>query len=321
MSDPVAVGVDVGGTKLLGLAVDEDGGVLARRRQTSPRSDAEGLVAAIAAVARELGEGLRVGVGVAGVVSRDGVVRYGPNLDVRDVALRDRLADELDVPVAAYNDATVALYGELRAGTARGARDVVMLTLGTGVGGAMVVDGRLVLGSSGMAGELGHVIVHDGGRRCPCGNLGCLEAYASGTAVGLRGEELLAAEDTPSRLRDVDRVDGKAVTLAAHAGDALARRVVDEAGYWLGVGLTGLVNVFDPELVVIGGGAATTLAPFVIPRAVEIMSERVLGVGHRPLPQVVAATLGDDAGAIGAALLAHGDETAAAADPHGVQQP
>ena len=303
-SDPVAVGVDVGGTKLLALAVSGDGQAVDRARRTTPIGDPEALVETVIELVRGLGEELPVGAGVAGIVSRDGVVRYGPNLDVRDVPLRDRLRDALDVPVTVANDATVALYGEFRAGAARGADDVVMVTLGTGVGGAVVAGGRLVDGATGMAGELGHVIVDDGGRRCPCGNEGCLEAYASGTAIGLAARRRLDETEEPSSLRAVDDVDGKAVTTAALEGDELALDILREAGYWLGVGLTGIVNILDPELVVVGGGAATTAAPIMLPAAFEVVSRRILGAGHRPVPELVRARLGDDAGAIGAALLA-----------------
>lgn len=302
--EAVAVGVDVGGTKLLALAVTVDGEVVGRERRTSPVGDPDALVDEIVGLVGSFGGSRPVGAGVAGIVGRDGVVRYGPNLDIEDLALRERLEDALGVPVTVVNDATVALFGELRAGAARGARDVVMLTLGTGVGGAVVVDGRLVDGATGMAGELGHVPVLDGGRECPCGNKGCLEAYASGSAIGLVARERLELTDEPSDLRDVDVVDGKSVTMAALEGDGLALEVLRAAGYWLGVGLTGIVNALDPELVVVGGGAATTAAPIVLPEAFGVLSRRILGAGHRPVPEIVQAGLGDDAGAIGAALLA-----------------
>jgi glucokinase len=305
MGAPVAVGVDVGGTKMLAVTVDEGGVVLRRERLTSPRGDADGLVETIVATARTLGEGLPVGIGVAGIVGLDGTLRYGPNIDVRDLPLQTRVADELSVPVAVCNDATAALAGEMQAGAARGAQQVVMLTLGTGVGGAVAVDGQLVYGATGLAGELGHIPVLDGGRPCPCGNNGCLEAYASGKAIGDRARETIAGDDTPTRLRDVGEIDGKAVTLAALDGDELARGIVEEAGYWLGVGLTGLVNVLDPELVVVGGGAATLSSPLVIPVASRVVAERVIGAAHRDVPEIVPAELADDAGVIGAGLTAH----------------
>lgn len=302
----LAVGVDVGGTKLLGAAVDATGVIRERTRVTTPVGDPDGLVATIAGIAGELGPDLPLGVGVAGIVSPDDTVRYGPNLDIRDLPLGDRLRAELGTTVTVRNDATVALYGELRAGAGRGSEHVVMLTVGTGVGGAVFTHGTLVEGRNGMGGELGHIPIVDGGRRCPCGNRGCLEAYASGTAIEERARERLRDEDGSSALRDVatDALDGKAVTLAALDGDAFAHEVLREAGYYLGVGMVGLVNVFDPELVLVGGGAAATAAPILLPAALEVLGDRLLGIGHRPLPTVVAAELGDDAGVIGAALLA-----------------
>ena len=306
MADVAALGVDIGGTKLLALAVGADGEVLERRRLTTPRADAAALATTIGAVSRELGAGLPLGIGVAGITDRDGTLRYAPNLEIEDVPLARDLAAELEIPVTVHNDVTVALYAEWRVGAARDADDVVMVTLGTGVGGGVIAGGRLLTGAEGLAGELGHLPVSDGGRLCGCGNRGCLEAYASGNAVGLRARERLADEDAPSSLRELgsDEVDGKAVTLAALDGDDFALAVLREAGYWLGVGLTGIINAFDPEVVVIGGGAATRSAPIVVPEASRVVADRVIGVEHRTLPRLVLAELADDAGAIGAALLA-----------------
>ncbi|MDP8960414.1 MAG: ROK family protein [Actinomycetota bacterium] len=304
--EAIALGVDIGGTKLLVAAVGSDGTILARERLTSPRGVPDDLVASIMEAATKVGPGLPVGVGVAGIVSRDGVVRYGPNLNIRDVDLQGRLMRDLEVPVVVRNDATVALYGELRVGAARGARDAVMLTLGTGVGGGIVAEGRLVEGTNGMAGEFGHLTVDDGGRRCGCGGRGHLEAYASGSAIGLRAQEMLNETDEASSLRAIDLVDGEAVARAAVDGDELALRVLREGGYWLGVGLMSICNALDPETFIIGGGASASAARFLVPEAVEILGKRILGAGHRPVPPVVTAELGDDAGAIGSALLVHG---------------
>jgi glucokinase len=301
---PVAVGVDVGGTKLLALAVDADGEVVGRQRLTTPRADADALVEALVEAASELASGVPVGVGVAGIVTREGDLRYAPNLQLQDVALGRRLEDELGVRAAVRNDVTVALHGEWQVGAGRGSDDVVMVTLGTGVGGAVVADGRLIEGAHGLGGEIGHIPVRDGGRPCPCGNRGCLEAYASGTAVAALARERLEDGDEHSALRELDEIDGKAVTLAAIDDDPLALEVLRESGYWLGVGLVALVNIFDPEVVLIGGGAATLSAPIVLPEAEGIVAERILGADHRDPPPVRRAALGDDAGAIGAALLA-----------------
>lgn len=305
MAAPVAVGVDVGGTKLLALAVADTGEVVARSRVTTPQDDPDALVAAIADAAREVGSDLPVGVGVAGTVSRDGELRFGTNLGVHDLPLADRLRRDLDVEVTVRNDGTVALYGEVKAGAAVGARHVLMLTLGTGVGGGILADGRLVEGETGLGGEVGHIVIDDGGRPCPCGSNGCLEVYASGSALGVRARERLGGGGTTSSLDEVDVVDGKAVTLAALDGDELALEVLREAGRWLGVGLTGLVNVLDPSVVVVGGGAAPLAAPILLPEAEAVMERRIIGADHRTPPPVVVAQLADDAGAIGAALLVY----------------
>ena len=308
--DAVAVGIDIGGTKLVAAAVAGDGTILDRRRTTTPapRGDTspdapERLVATIADLAADLGPGLPVGVGVAGIVTQ-GRLEYSPNLAVEHLPLQEELQRRLAVDVVVANDATVAGWGEARAGGARGVDDLVMFTLGTGVGGALVLRGRPVFGTHGFAGELGHLIVAEGGRRCPCGNRGCVEAYSSGTAMGVLASERLATTAAHSLLRQRAVVDGRAVTEAAHAGDALAIEVLEEAGFWLGVAIASTVNAFDPGLVLVGGGAAPGAADWVVPAAAAAMSDRVMGRGHRELPSVALAALGDDAGMVGAALLA-----------------
>jgi glucokinase len=298
-----AVGIDVGGTKLVGAAVAEDGTIVARARRVSPVGDPDALVEVIATLAEELGAGSPVGIGVAGIVDRGGVLVYAPNLDVVDVPLGPALHERLGRRPVVLNDASAAVVAESRLGAAAGARDVVLLTLGTGIGGGLVVDGSVVEGANGFAAELGHVIVEEGGRRCPCGNLGCLEAYASGTAIGLLAQERLAAGATTA-LADAETIDGKAVSAAAQAGDEVARQVLAEVGHWLGVGLAGLVNALDPEVVVIGGGAASHTAGSVLPAATASMSPRIIGAPPRRPPPIVLAQLGDDAGMLGAALVA-----------------
>lgn len=304
MPEPVAIGVDVGGTKLVAATVAPDGTLLERRRQGTPAGDVGRLIDTVCDVVSELGDDLPVGIGIAGLVDARGVVRYGPNIGVRDLPLAQTLSQRLGRHVTVKNDATTAAYGEHRAGAAGAAQDVIMLTLGTGVGGGVIVGGRVVEGASGFAAELGHLIVHEGGRVCPCGNRGCLEAYASGTAIGLMARERLVDRDITSRLRDVGELDGKAVTTAALAGDAFAREVLQEAGTWLGVGMATLVNALDPQMIVIGGGAAIEAAEWVIPAARAAMVPRLLGSDVRTPPEVVHATLSDDAGMIGAAFLA-----------------
>jgi glucokinase len=306
LSAPACVGIDVGGTKFVAGLLDAAGGVLDRRRVATPRGDADALLDRLSELARALGPGLPVGVGIAGIVDRSGSVRYGPNLGITDLPVASLLAERLGVRVAVGNDASVALHGEQRAGAGAGVDDVVMLTLGTGVGGGLMLGGRLVEGAHGLGGELGHVIVHDGGRLCPCGNAGCLEAYASGTAIAARAHDRLATGAVESVLleRPLDEVDGKLVTAAALGGDAFAVEVLAEAGHWLGVGIASLVNAFDPELVLVGGGAGIHAAELVLPAARRVVAERVMGAAHRPPVRIELAALGDDAGMVGAGLLA-----------------
>lgn len=309
----LAVGIDIGGTKLAAGLVASDGSVLARARDDTPDTG-DAIVEACAKLAADLlaragaasGEAPVIGVGAAGMVDLDGVVRYSPNIAWERYPLRERLVAIAGGRVLVDNDGNVAAWGEFRAGAARDASaSMVMLTLGTGVGGGLVIDGRLMRGAHGFGAEFGHVVVRDGGALCPCGGSGCLEAYASGTAVGQRARELLEAGEVPgsSPLHGLAAPDGKAVTLAAHAGDPTAVRIVEEAGYWLGVGITSLVNALDPEIVVVGGGAIQA-GELVLRPARETLAARVMGAGQRRVPQVIRSGLADDAGFVGAALLA-----------------
>jgi glucokinase len=307
--EPVCVGIDIGGTKLVAAALTEDGTPVRRERTETPADGSEQeLVDALVGLVRRLGPGLPVGVGIAGLVDADGRIRYGPNVAVRDLPLQQRLADALGVRVVVRNDASVAVYGEWAAGAGRGHDDLIMLTLGTGVGGGVMLAGRLAEGAHGFGGELGHMIIHEGGRLCPCGNLGCLEAYASGTSIGRRAAELLSQEAAPSALLDAGREpSGKQVTEAALAGDPLARRVLTEAGTALGVGIASLANAFDPSRILIGGGAGIHGAELLRPAAVDAAQERLMGRAFRPALDIAVADLGDDAGMVGAGLLAvHG---------------
>ncbi len=304
-SPPVAVGVDVGGTKIAAAVVARDGTVIDRRRVATPVGDRDRLVATIATVVEDIGPSLPVGLGVAGIISPTGVLRYSPNLDLHDVPVGPALTEALGRPAVVKNDATAALWGEHRVGAGQGVADLLMLTVGTGVGGAILANGQLVEGADGFGGELGHVIIVEGGRRCSCGNLGCLEAYASGSAIGRFAVERL--RDGPSgstSLADVDLVDGRAVTNAAVAGDEVAQQIIAGVGHWLGIGLVNFVNILDPARILIGGGAASNAAPWLLPPAEHLLAAHVLGAAHRGIPEVRLAALGADAGMIGAALLA-----------------
>jgi len=308
----LAVGVDIGGTKIASGLARADGVVVAARRHATP-GDAREVAPLVVEIVRELcdeaGVGvLPVGVGAPGIIDRVGVVRYAPNIAWADYPLRDELARALGTPVTVHNDANVAAWGEFRAGAGRSAAsDMVMVTVGTGVGGGLVLDGRLVGGAHGLAAELGHVILLEGGPPCPCGNRGCLEALASGTAIGRSAREALAAGEMPhasplARAAPA-ALTGKTVTQAAEAGDPFAEGLLARAGFWLGVGIASLVNALDPEMVVVGGGAMEA-GDLLLEPARAAFAERLMGRAHRPLPLLEPAGLADAAGFVGAALLA-----------------
>jgi glucokinase len=308
-----AVGLDIGGTKLAGGLVAADGTVLHRHRLATPATDTEQVLETITEMVSTLqsvagDRTLPVGIGAAGIIGLDGTVRYAPNIAWVDYPLRELLEKRVGGPVLVDNDANVAAWGEYSCGAGRAARSsMAMLTVGTGVGGGLVDRGALVRGASGFGAELGHLIVIEGGPPCPCGNRGCLEAVASGNAIGRAATEALAAGAVPtdSSLHGLETITGKTVTAAAQAGDTCAIELVAGVGFWLGVGIASVVNALDPEMVVIGGGGMNAGELLLGPARVAAQ-ERILGGGPagRDMPPVVAATLGDDAGVVGAALLA-----------------
>jgi glucokinase len=309
-----AVGVDIGGTKVAGGLVTADGAVLHTARRSTPgASPAEtedaivAVVAELTAVAPEPPVG--VGVGAAGWFDRSGdTVLFSPHLAWRNTALRQDLTRRLQLPLWVGNDADAAAWAEYRFGAARGAELALVITLGTGIGGGIVLGGRLQRGAHGVAGEWGHMRVVPDGRLCACGNRGCWEQYASGTALAQTAREI-AASSPAAAAGLLERVAGRAgdltgevVAQAAAAGDALARELVAEVGHWLGQGIADLSAVLDPDVVVIGGGVSA-LGEAVLGPARERLQRALPGRGFRPGPEVVAATLGPEAGLVGAADL------------------
>lgn len=292
----LAVGIDIGGTKIAAGVVDTEGQVVDRRHVATPVSDRQALVDAIVDIARELAAAHpveAVGIGVAGLVDRDGeTVRFAAHLPFRDEPLRSEITSAVGLPVLVDNDANAGGWAEARFGAARGARDAVFVAVGTGIGGAVIVDGSLRRGWQGAAGEIGHLIVERDGRACPCGSRGCWEQYGSGRAL------LRAAEDA-----GFDVPHGEAITAAAEAGDERARRVLGDIGGWVGVGIAGLVAVLDPEVVVVGGGVSAAGELLLQPTR-QSFSTYLTAQGRRPEPAIVLAALGPDAGLIGAADLA-----------------
>jgi glucokinase len=306
------IGIDAGGTKLLGGVVDETLDVHHRvHRRILGLDQAELLDALVDAVeeARTAAPDADVvAFGIPALVRPGtGTVMVSNHLPLDGVPFRDLMSERLGLPVRVDNDSNVAMLAEHRAGVARGIDDAVLLALGTGIGGGLLLGGQIYKGSEGAGAELGHIVVDPDGPDCPgaCPGRGCLEAYASGNALGRAGTE--AAEANPdSALGKVlaagREVTGGLVTEMAHDGDPLAREVIAEAGRWLGIGIVTLVNIFNPELVIIGGGASAA-GDLMLDPAREVLAERAL-VPNREMVRVVLAHFGSEAGMMGAALLA-----------------
>lgn len=304
------VGLDLGGTKCLGLAVDADNNILERHRVPTPKGDAA-ILDAMAEVARELqgrvGDVSAVGVGAPGLVDRDGVLRVAPNLPgVFDLAIRAELERRLSVAVHVDNDASCAAWGERELGAARSYDDVILVTLGTGIGGGIVADGHLYRGANGFGAEMGHMVVCPDGPPCSCGQRGCWEQYASGNGLGRLGRDAVAAGEAPRLVElagSADAVRGQHVVQAATEGDAGAKTVIERFAWWLARGLANLANIFDPQAFVVGGGLVAAGDVILAPTR-EVFPGLVMAADHRPEIPIVPAQLGEDAGAIGAATVA-----------------
>ncbi len=298
---------------MLGVVLDPTtGSVLTQRKVPTPRHDPPALVAALAdligELAAESGSLDGVGVGLPGLVGLDGVLRYGPNVPgVLDLDVSAVIEDRFGVPVVVDNDATHAARAELRWGRAVDRRHVVVVTQGTGIGGALVVDGRIVRGANGFAGEPGHMLIDPNGHRCACGRKGCWETVSSGAGlVNLAGE--LIDQGRGERfvaLAGGDRraVRGEHVSAAFAEGDADALEVLDRFASWVAAGIGSLVSLLDPEMVVLGGGLSEITDQF-IEQVRRRVSSMAVGGEHRPAPEIVTARFGPEAGAVGAALAA-----------------
>jgi glucokinase len=307
---PRTVGIDLGGTKLLSLTVDGDGTVTGERRIPTPEGADALLDAFAAAVEAQMGDRTvdAVGVGAPGLVDRDGVLHAAPNLPgVHDLAIRSELEKRVGLPIQVDNDATCAAWGERELGAGKGSDNLVVVTLGTGIGGGIVTDGRLYRGANGFAGEVGHMKVDPDGPPCPCGGRGCWERYASGSALGRFGRESgeggRAHRVVELAGGDFHDVRGEHVAAAAREGDAEALQLMDRFAWWVAQGLANLADAFDPETIVVGGGLLES-ADLFLDRTRELFPELVLAGDRRPPVSIVPAALGERAGAMGAALVA-----------------
>lgn len=298
------IGFDIGGTNLRAGVVTPAGELIDTRTAPTPSTDLA-LIDSIIDVSRDLCRIHSVsacGLAVAGFLDPEcSTVRFAPHLPLVDFPLRERLQARLDIPVRLEHDANAAAWGEYRFGRAQGSGTWVLFAVGTGIGATLMVDGKIFRGAYGTAPEFGHLTVVPGGRPCSCGKSGCLERYASGTALVDTATELAA--EFPSTTLDVAGADGPSIMAAARAGDGLALATVDNFGDWLGRGLAMVVDTLDPELIVLAGGVSAD-ADLYLTRAKATMRSSIVGAGHRPVASLATATLGPQAGMIGVADLA-----------------
>jgi glucokinase len=309
----LTIGVDVGGTKVAAGVVDEHGAIVEKLKRATPAARPDQTADVIADVVIELlsrHEVTAVGIGAAGFVDETrSTVLFAPNLAWRDEPVKKRVEDRIGMPVVVENDANAAAWAEAKLGAARDQRHVLLITVGTGIGAGVVLDGRLYRGRWGTAGEPGHYRVVPDGRLCGCGNRGCWEQYASGNALVAEAREL--ARRAPSgavRLLQLgygtpDGIDGPAVTQAAREGDAGALSCFEIVGSWLGHGLADLAAILDPGCFVIGGGVSDAGEMLLGPARVAYRNS-LTGRTYRQFAEVRLAELGPDAGLIGAADLA-----------------
>lgn len=311
--DPLTVGIDIGGTKVLAGVVDPTGRVLAREWRDTPGRSVRAVEDTIVDLVSTFSlshDIAAVGVGAAGFVDATRAnVLFSPHLAWRNEPLRATLMRRVRLPVVVDNDANVAALAESRFGAGIGHRLVLCVTLGTGIGGALVIDGRVFRGANGMAGEFGHMQVVPGGHRCECGNRGCWEQYASGNRLVREARELVLANSPVAyRLRelchgDVAELTGPLVTQAARDGDPASVELLNDVGEWLGTGLAGMTAAFDPGCIIVGGGVSAAGDLLMTPTRAAF-SRTLTGRGFRKEPVLTTAALGPESGFIGAADMA-----------------
>lgn len=309
----LTVGVDIGGTKIAAGVVDEKGKILARKRVATAGRDAETVEKTVSDLVKTLKKKHKIeaiGIGAAGFIDeKRSRVNFAPNLGWRDEPLRMAVESETGLPTVVENDANAAAWGEYRFGAGKDIDFLVAITVGTGIGGGIIIEGSMYRGRWGAASEFGHLCVDPGGRPCGCGNRGCWEQYASGNAL-VREARYLASErrTEAEKLLDLgdgtpEGVQGVHVTKAAREGDPVALAAFDFVSRWLGQGMADIAAILDPECFVIGGGVSEA-GDMLLGSTVRSFTESVTGRDHRTLPKAVVAQLGNDAGLVGAADLA-----------------
>ncbi len=307
-----SIGIDIGGTKIAGALVDETGAIVRETRVPTPVEDPSALVDAVVEVVNDLKTGhevLGAGVAMAGFIdAAQSSVIYGTNFGWKNYPLKTEIEAKLDIPVIIENDANAAAWAEYRFGAGQGHQHMVMLTLGTGVGGAVIVDGRMLRGGFGVAGELGHMRVVPNGVECGCGQFGCIESYASGTALVRTARELVASGDPAgARLAELaasaGELTGAQVYEAIVEGDPGACKLLADVGSWTGQAIASLSAILDPEIVVIGGGVSAA-GELLLGSIREAYRKHMPAAGFRPELKIVTAEFVNDAGVVGAADLA-----------------
>ena len=310
-------GLDLGGTKVLGLVVDPTGGEPLVVEKVPTPSGSDQIIDAMVDLASRLIDGVEtsgagrveaVGLGAPGLVDREGALRYGPNVPgVTDIGFAEVLGTRLGRPTVVDNDATCAAWAEHERGAARGQNHSVTITLGTGIGAGITVKGEVLRGAHGFAGEAGHMVVDPNGPPCPCGRRGCWERFASGSGLGRLARDAAIAGVATAVVAlaggDPEDVRGEHVTEAARGGDPAAVAIVEHFAWWVALGVANVVNILDSEMVVIGGGLAEE-GDLLLDPIRAAFDDLVMGTSHRHHVPIVQARLGERAGAWGAALLA-----------------
>jgi len=307
------LGVDLGGTKIAAALATTQGEIVARgRRPTPAQAGPDAVINSVCATINEVlsAKELRpsrlsgIGIAAAGVIdSANGKVIFSPNLPAwHEVPLREAIEQRFGIPAYLGNDANLAALGEWRFGVEKKVANLIYITVSTGIGGGIIADGKLYTGACGAAGEIGHMTIDVNGPRCRCGNIGCWETLASGTALAREAVKRITEGARTSIIElvggDVSKIDAKIVGLTAKQGDELAQELVSRLGYYFGVGLANLVNIFNPELILVGGGVAKIGALLLQP-AIKIVKERAFSTSANAV-EIKPATLGDDSGILGA---------------------
>ena len=310
---PITIGVDIGGTKIKTALVDSNDQILSSRKifinsSKAPDRVIEDILESVKECLDEVElEAVALSVGVAAQVDADGVVISSPNLNWQNVPFKEKLEKSIDLPVFVTNDVRAAAWGEWYCGSGKGATDFAVLFVGTGIGGSIISGGKMLFGCSNSCGELGHITIVAGGRKCHCPNTGCLEAYSGGWAIAERAKEAaLADSDSGKSLislaGDLKEISAATVSQAFSQGDPLAIQIVEETGKYLAAGVVSIVNAFNPCLFILGGGVIEGI-PELISLVEKETRQKALESSLKRL-KIVKAALGDNAGVIGAARLA-----------------